>query len=197
MLFRCNLMQRNNPLYMVTNNINHRAINTQLAIGSSMSSRTGQRILHNSQEANSNSLEAAIRRAIENQWLIVASIDDFTSVHSYRRPDSHSASLGINMCTVVISIFKNIPAISWESSHDLHNPVLIEDAHISRLSSFADITATYASIMPGWLTESFFDPVQTRWRLNAHEYYQSNDVQQLCSFENLYLFEFKELLLKS
>ncbi len=160
-----------------------------------MSSQTSQRIMHESQEANSNSLEAAIRRAIDNQWLIVASIDDFTS---YRRLDINSgASLGIKMCTLVISIFKNVPAINWESLHNLHNPVLIEDAHISSLSSFADITEAYASIMPAWLTESFFDSFQTRWRLNAHEYYQSDDIQQLRSFENLYLFEFKELSLKS
>ena len=37
----------------------------------------------------------------------------------------------------------------------------------------------------------------TRQHLNAHEYYQSADIQQLQPFDNLHLLEFKELKLKS
>ena len=38
-----------------------------------------------------------------------------------------------------------------------------------------------------WLTDRFFDPLMTRHRLNANEYYQSHNLQQLRSFDNLYL----------
>ena len=60
------------------------------------------------------------------------------------------------------------------------------------------LRSTYASVMLEWLTESFFfDPKMTRQRLNAHEYYQSADVRQLRSIDNLLFLEFKELKLKS
>ena len=101
------------------------------------------------------------------------------------------------MGTVVVSIFKDIKAIPWNEPSELNFPSVIDENDLTRFIASEEnmylLRSTYASVMPEWLTESFFDPQMTRQRLNAHEYYQSADVQQLRSFDNLHLLEFKEL----
>ena len=57
--------------------------------------------------------------------------------------------------------------------------------------------STYASIMPAWLKDAFFDPKMTKQRLNTHQYQQSENVKKLRCMENLYLIEFKEMPLKN
>ena len=196
---RCNLMQKENTLFMITNNLNKDAINTERSLASTCSSRTGNRMLQESEERNSKLVNDAISDAAENGWLIIASIDNYTSVHTHRRPTSETSSSARNMATIVVSIFKDIPAISWNTASDIHIPDVphpsIKDA-ITGFGSMHKLKNSYASVMPRWLTQSFFDALATRRRLNAHEYYQSTNVQQLRSFDNLYLLEFKELALK-
>ena len=78
-------------------------------------------------------------------------------------------------------VFKDIKAIPWQEATELHDPNVV---NINALTGFMtsqenlySLRSTYASIMPSWLRVSFFDPRLTRQRLNAHEYYQSVDVQ--------------------
>ena len=136
-----------------------------------------------------------------NEWFIVATIDDYTNINTHRRPLTEKASSAVNMCTVVISIFKDIPALPWQQAFELHNPVVFNDEFFIRtvvgIDNMHKLSMTYATLMPEWLTDSFFNPRLIRQRLNAHEYYQSKSVQQLRSFDNLYLVEFQELSLKS
>ena len=53
-----------------------------------------------------------IEDAIEHKWLLALIIDDFTSIHSKRRPQGDKAFEAKSMCTIVVKAFKNIPAIS-------------------------------------------------------------------------------------
>ena len=146
-------------------------------------------------------IENAIDKAIKNKNLIVASVDDYTVVRSIQRPTGEQISHAVYMCTIIFRVFKDISAISWKSPNELNNPDGITSKYcveaITSLESMHKLCQTYVSVMPEWLHESFFYPKMMRQRLNVLEYYQSENVQKLCSFDNLYLLEFKEQTLKS
>eukprot|EP00112_Aurelia_sp_Birch-Aquarium-sp1_P024673 Seg789.1 transcript_id=Seg789.1/GoldUCD/mRNA.D3Y31 product="hypothetical protein" protein_id=Seg789.1/GoldUCD/D3Y31 len=152
---RCNFMQKENTLFMITNNLNKDAINTERSLASACSSRTGNRML---------------QRATENGWLIVVSIDDYTSIHTHRRAEKSFSAR--NMATIVVSIFKDIPAISWNTASAIHIPDVprpsLKDA-ITDFESMHKLKNSYPSVMPRWLTQSFFDALATQSHLNARE----------------------------
>eukprot|EP00112_Aurelia_sp_Birch-Aquarium-sp1_P024675 Seg789.2 transcript_id=Seg789.2/GoldUCD/mRNA.D3Y31 product="hypothetical protein" protein_id=Seg789.2/GoldUCD/D3Y31 len=50
---RCNFMQKENTLFMITNNLDKDAINTGRSLASACSSRTGNRMLQRGEEKNS------------------------------------------------------------------------------------------------------------------------------------------------
>ena len=56
-------------------------------------------------------IDKAINYAIPNQHFVIAIIDDFTTIHSHRRPDSQMTSDTKCMCTVVLKDFL------WHSSY--------------------------------------------------------------------------------
>ena len=62
-----------------------------------------------------------IQDAIENKWLLVLIIDDFTSIHTKRRPQADKASEAKAMCTIVVNAFKNIPAVSVLQASIMHD----------------------------------------------------------------------------
>eukprot|EP00112_Aurelia_sp_Birch-Aquarium-sp1_P017527 Seg4073.2 transcript_id=Seg4073.2/GoldUCD/mRNA.D3Y31 product="hypothetical protein" protein_id=Seg4073.2/GoldUCD/D3Y31 len=196
---RCSFLQKENTLFMLTKNLNKEAMNTERNLGSTCSASTANRMLYEAEAKNSMIVNNAIKEAASNGWLIVASIDDYMSIHTHRRPLSDKASSAVNMCTIVVSIFKEIPAVPWNQASDIHNPDITDHElaiFIIRDDSMALLSQTYAGVMPDWLTSAFFDPTSTRHRLSSHEYCQSQNVQQLRSFNNLYIMEFKKLKLK-
>lgn len=150
---RCNFMQQDNTLFMATNNLNQEAMNTQRSMGTACSARTGHRMIKKAETTYMATVNADIDEATEHGWQIVASIDDYTSIHSNRRPNAAKASTAINMCTIVFSIFREIPAVEWRTATDLHNPHVIEDNYISLITSddtMILLSATYASSMPSF-----------------------------------------------
>ena len=58
---------------------------------------------------------------IEHKWPLVLITDDFTSIHTKRRPQGDKASETKSMCTIVIKAFKNIPAVSVLQASTMHN----------------------------------------------------------------------------
>ena len=62
---RCNSMQNDNMLFMITENLNKEAINTQRRLGLSCSSQTAYCHLRNAEQSYRNVIESAIKEAIE------------------------------------------------------------------------------------------------------------------------------------
>jgi len=60
-----------------------------------------------------------------------------------------------------------------------------------------NMSSSYASVMPNWLTEAFFNPEHQRQRLNTHPYFENNNVQTMRKMDDLHLVDFVELQLKS
>ena len=68
-------------------------------------------------------LQRFITEAISKEWLLVLVIDDYTTVHTVRRPTQSNFSQANNMCTIIIKAFKQIvPAVRCPTKiPDLHS----------------------------------------------------------------------------
>ena len=114
-----------------------------------------------------------INDAIQHQLQLVPVIDDFTSIHTRRRPTRDKLSQSKSMCTIIIKVFKNIKAIPACSSSTYHCLQAIDiDACIKTVSGSSTmykLTFTYSSIMPSWIRPSFFNAELERHRLATHE----------------------------
>ena len=139
--------------------------------------------------------------AVKNEHLIVANLDDYHNIHTVKRPDSPKQSTATHMGTAIIKIFPDIKATKFYEATKLHNPVGVNtEACIKYLTGQENMhrfRSTYASIMPAWLKDAFFDQKMTNQRPNTHRYQQSENVKKLRCMENLYLIELKEMPLKN
>ena len=68
---------------------------------------------------------------------------------------------------------------------------------VSGPSTMHKLTLTYSSLMPPWITDTFFNPEFERHRVTAHEYSHHESVQTMRQMENVHLVNFFQLTLKS
>ena len=198
---KCNFLQKDNGIYLRMNHITQEGIDTGRRMGACPSSRTISNELTKLSSANKENVRQSIDEARINKWLVVCIIDDYTTIHTKRRPTEQQASKANSMCTIVCRIFKDIPAIPIPELGRIHNPDGINPHHISEamtnVFSAESLSSSYASVMPDWLTTSFFDSEVERHRLMVHQYQNSENVRKLRCFENLHLIEFRSQPLKS
>ena len=104
-------------------------------------------------------IDEVINNAIQNQHFVIAIIDDFTSIHSHRRPDSERTSDAKCMCTVVLRVFPGIPAIPLVDGNTHLDPNIVLPGELARqLTSdkyFHPLSSTYASTMSNAMTSHF------------------------------------------
>ena len=66
------------------------------------------------------------------------------------------------MCIIVVKAFKDVPAVPVKQALCIHyqQGMDIESCQglIEAASSMHDISNSYASVMPDWLKEAFFNP---------------------------------------
>ena len=78
----CNVMQVDNALYLNSNRTTQEGMNTQYRMGRTCSRKTSSQ-LSKSHEKN---LKMFFHQAIQNEWVLGLIVDNFTKVHTYRRP---------------------------------------------------------------------------------------------------------------
>ena len=178
----CNPLQIDFALYLRSSHVNQEGMETEHIMAHSCARRTVNNIIQTMAETHFQSFEHFVTEAIEHKWLLVLVIDNYTSVHSKRRPLNEKPSEAKTMCTMVVKAF-NIPAISVEQANVIHdkNGIDIESCQgvITSASCMHDISQTYASQMPDWLTQAFFDPDLQRQRINTHQYCESDNVRTM------------------
>ena len=105
------------------------------------------------------------------------------------------------MCTIVVKAFKDILTVLVTyalCTHD-QNGINIKSCIqlITAASSMHNISKSYASVMPNWLTKTYFNPKFERHRINIHQYCESDNVRTMRKMDDLHLLDFVELRLKS
>ena len=198
----CNTHQIDHALYLSSNNVNQEGMDTEYQLGNACSRKTTGTILKNLAKTHGKEVDILITEAITNEWLVVLIVDDYTSIHTNRRPEIDKPSTAKHMCTIALKIFKHIKAVRLPNNiTQLHDPLGVNvQACISAITSpvsLFQLGNTYASLMPGWMTDSFFDPESQRQRLSVHHYCEGNSVRLMRKMDDLYLLNFIELELKS
>ena len=197
----CNPLQIDHALYLRSNQINQEGIETEHIMGHTLARRTVNNVVNTMSESHFKSFEDFITEATERKWLIVLIVDDFTSIHTKKWPQKDQPSEAKTMCTIVVKAYKEIPAIEVEQATRIHDPngIDIESCQqlITSASCMHDISNSYASVMPDWLTESFFNPELERQRINIHQYCDNDNVRTMRKMDDLHLVDFIELRLKS
>ena len=79
------------------------------------------RALHNYANSNTSTVTCALIDAIENRKLLLLMIDDYTIIHSTRRPKDLKTSQTNNMCTIIFKVFPDLHAISCPPPQQLHS----------------------------------------------------------------------------
>ena len=142
-----------------------------------------------------------ISEAIIEQWQLVLIIDDYTSIHSKRRPKTDQLCHPKSMCTIVVKVFKNVKEIPRCSATTYHNVDGIDITScvktLSSSSSMYKLAFTYSSAMPAWIRNTFFNPELERHRLAVHEYNENDSVRTMRQMTDVHLLQFIELTLKS
>lgn len=196
----CNSFQIDHSLFLRNNQINQEGLETEHIIGSTCARRTINIIENELSSKHQSHLENFFSQAVKNKWLLILVIDDYTSIHTKKRPQDNELTDAKNMCTIVIKAFKNIEAIPVKEAHLLHDPNGIDVNNCEKLITSAtvlhDVSFSYASVMPNWLTTAFFNPELERERLNTHQYCDNDNVRKMRKMEDLHLIDFVELRLK-
>jgi hypothetical protein len=110
------------------------------------------------------------------------------------------------MCTIVVKAFKHIkpvavPTTTLTNINQLHHQNGINVTSCQKLVTSAAqmsmLSHTYSLVMPGWLTQQFFQPEIARNRLSTHEYCHNPNVRLMRKMDDLFLVDFVKLELKS
>ena len=197
---KCDFFRQDNGIFLKFAHCTNDGIETQLNIGTACSSRSVDRALSHYAITNETTGADAASNAIKNKKLLLLMIDDYTTIHSHRRPTALATNNVLNMCTIIIKIFPQLDAIQVQSSELVHPPQGVDNIKLKSLmcseQQMLRVAQTFSSCMPE-VTTAFFDPLMERKRLEAHEYGASTDVQTFRRFNNVHLIDFVKLPLKS
>ena len=194
-------MQVDQALYLQTSHAKQEAILTEHQLGNTCSRRLMNNIRKSLSSNHRDDLQQFFADAIKNEWLLVLVIDDYTTIHTIRRPTQTKFSQANNMCTIIVKAFKEIPAIRRPNDITLlHDPNGMNiEALLATITSPVQMSMlgnSYAATLPNWITDDFFNPESQLDRLRDHQYCEGHLVRDMRKMDNVHLVNFVELTLK-
>ncbi|CAB4030684.1 Hypothetical predicted protein, partial [Paramuricea clavata] len=128
-----------------------------------------------------------------------AHLHDYHNIHAKNRPEAKTQTQAVHMSMSLVKVFPNVEAISKEGLHTpLLPPAPVQPEQLSRQigSNMAGLSQSYATNMPDWVLDKYFDPEAERHRLLLHDYQQTK-IQKMRYMENTKLIDSLHLPLKS
>lgn len=95
---------------MNSNRITQEAMGTEYQMGNTCSRKTTNVTSNKLVSQHDTNLKAFFEEAIKHEWVLVLIIDDFTKIHTNRRPTIRMSN-PMSMCTIVVNAFKSLKAI--------------------------------------------------------------------------------------
>ena len=83
---QCNILQLDHALYLHSSHISQEGIDTENQMGNTCCRRTMDPNLNSLATQSLKHLNSFLLEAIANEWLLVLIIDDYTNIHTHRRP---------------------------------------------------------------------------------------------------------------
>ena len=93
--------------------------------------------MHKMSQSHLKSFEDFITTATDCKWLVVLIIDDFTAIHTKRRPEEEKLSEAKKVCTIVVEVFKDIQAVPVMHALCIHDQNGIDIESCIQLSTAA------------------------------------------------------------
>ena len=93
-------MQKDNTIFIMSENMSKEALTTQRQLGLACSSQTAYRHLHSIESGYKRTIE----NAMENEHLIIFNLDDYHNIHTQQHPNHQKASKATHMVTLVFRI---------------------------------------------------------------------------------------------
>jgi len=170
-------------------------------MGSSCCRHTINRIYNKLDQRTAKRLNDLVTEAVAQKCQIVLIIDDYTAIHNIRRPTTSQSCNPKSMCTILIKLFRHIPAIPACPATTYHSLKALDIVSVvnsvSGPAAMYKLSQSYSSIMPSWIRDCFFNPELERHRLSSHQYCQHDSVRIMRQMQDVHLVDFVELTLKS
>lgn len=152
----CNWLQSDNTLFLHHSNFNQDGLDTIRQMGGSCSRRFCNEMINSLSDSNPKKISEMIDQAIKERWQLVLIIDDYTTIHTRRRPTTtERPSVSKPMCTIILKFFKTIKALPACTPTDYHCLQAIDiEACVNTVSgpvSMHKLSLTYSSTMPPWI----------------------------------------------
>ena len=125
---KCNWYQCDHAVFLKDCHLNQQGLSAEHLVGNTCNRQNTNEILHHLSSGNTRSINELISEAISHKWQLRLMIDDYTTVHTKRRPDTGKLSAAKSMCTIILKVFKTIQAVSSFNVLTFHNPEAIDVA---------------------------------------------------------------------
>ena len=162
----------------------------QHVMGSSCCRHTVNRIYNELDQRTAKRLNDLVTEAIAQKCQIVLIIPDYTAIHNIRRPTTSQSCNPKSMCTILIKLFRHIPAIPACPVTTYHSLKALDIASVvnsvSGPAAMYKLSQSYSSIMPSWIRDCFFNPELERHRLSSHQYCQHDSVRTMCQMQDVH-----------
>ena len=182
---KCSDFQHDHGQLLLRSGLSTNVLNSERVLGTSMSDREYQLIKVKDSSDHYTIVNKWVDAAIKNRKLLVINIDDYTNVHTKKRPLS-GTSAASKMCTILLKRY-DADAVDVIEDKPVNPPdgVLVGDLVTNMSSNEQVMKLCYWSFVQccqsdaPWLTTKFFDPLYEQDRLTTHDYAVDENVKKM------------------
>ena len=167
----CNWMQKDMAVFLHSHGLSDIGLVGMHKMGLSVSKQTFHKFIHHARASHQQHINDIIKHATNCEKRISLMVDDYTNIHTFRRP-TFGQSVGVaHMATVLIRVFDQpaIPA-SGEQIGPANDPAGVDiDSLTAEFSNnMTTILQPFATTAPAHVLALFFTPENERNRLTTH-----------------------------
>ena len=114
------------------------------------------------------------------------------------RPEANTQTQTVHTTTLLVKVFPNIEAVPNYFLQPLLPANPVEESLMKKIivEDMSTCSQTYASTMPDWAVEQYFDPEAEKQRVAIHDY-QQTELREMRCMDNTKLVDSLQLPLKS
>ena len=191
-----NWLQRDVSKFLHYHGLSDTGMRAMHEMGLALGTTTFYRTMQQDSSRHLAKIDKIIRQAMRDKKLIVVIIDDYSNIHTRRRPQDNPANIS-HMATVILRVF-DLPAIAVQQP-PANFPGAI-NIHLLLNNFLHNMPLFFRSFIAGGpqqLNQYFFNPHNERLRLTTHMYGESNNVRQVRGVANAHLIDCTQQTLKS
>ena len=197
---QCNWMQRDVACFLHSHGLSDIGIMAMHAMGLSISKEHFHKFIREAKVSHLETVNLLIKEATRNGKRLTLMVDDYTNVHSIRRPTCQKTVDVAHMATILVRVYDRpaIPAYG-EQIGPANDPAGVDvDALVHEFEEHMEsILQPFVETAPAQIQAAFFTPEKERQRLTTHMYGENNNIRQTRGAQNSHLIDCVQQPLKS